>query len=224
MSHHGVIFLSHELSSRVPVYGVKDAKLEMKNVKSIQNGDSCYTYWIGMENHWGTHVDAPAHFFENASAVCDYPPEFWIFKHPQVAEVRVKENELIGVEALEGAIQRDTDFLILKTGFQRFRGQEKYSQYNPGVKAEAGNWLREKFGFLRAIGFDFVSISCFQNREEGRKAHRAFLDPQGVGHPILIVEDMNLRDDLQGLNEVWVVPLRVAGVDSSPCTVMGVLK
>lgn len=217
-------YLSHALTSTMPIYGSSNATIDIEQRKSIGDGDSCNTYWIGLENHWGTHVDAPAHFFDGAQSIAGFPADYWRFKRPQVIEISCSEDALISIEHLESKIDDMTDLLLIKTGFQQFRGEEKYSTNNPGIDSEVGLWLRSRYKSIKAIGFDFVSASSYQNREEGRRAHKAFLDPSAAGNPILIIEDMALDMDLVSLKEVWVVPLLMKGIDSAPCTVLGVFE
>lgn len=217
-------YLSHRLQKIIPVYGNKNAEIEIKKIKSIQEGDACNTYWIGFENHWGTHIDAPAHFFNNAPSIANYPPDYWFFKYTQVIEIPVCKGVLIDIECLENKINIQTDLLLIKTGFQQWRGDKKYNVNNPGINSRVGRWLRDNYKSIKAIGFDFISISSYQNKDEGRLAHKAFLDPDASGNPILIIEDMNLDMDLSRLRQVWVVPLIFEGIDSSPCTVIGVFE
>jgi kynurenine formamidase len=215
-------YLSYPLSQVVPAYGCEHVELTLKQIKSIRQGDPCNTFWLGLENHFGTHVDAPAHFYADGMTIAEYFPETWFSHRPCVIRIEVKENELIGIDSLAGHIPETADMVLVQSGFHRFRGTEKYTCHNPGLKPEVGIWLREKYPSVRLVGFDFISLSSFQNRNLGREAHRAFLDPHGVGVPILIIEDMDLSCELSGLLSVWVVPLRVVGLDSAPCTVIGV--
>ena len=215
------VYLSHPMSTDQPVYGGGKGTLEITPLKAIRLGDSCHTFSVAFENHAGTHVDAPAHFFEQAPTIVDYPADSWIFEKPQVLSVPVRAAQLLDVALLEGKIKSTTDLLILKTGFQSFRTKEEYCCHNPGISSGVGLWLREHFPAVRAIGFDFISLSSYQNRPEGRLAHKAFLDPQGRGHPIIIIEDMDLEKDLTKVERVIVVPLLVQGIDSAPCTVIG---
>jgi arylformamidase len=219
-----VQFFSHPFSNPLPVYGTPDGKIDVVAEKSIAKGDSSHTFLVTLNNHSGTHVDGPAHFFENASAVVDYPADFWIFEHPQVVEIKAEPAQLIDVKILEGKVQNATDLLIIKTGFQSRRGGDDYSCRNPGIAADVGFWLREQCPNVRAIGLDLVSLSSFQNRPAGRLAHKAFLDPKGQGHPVLIIEDMDLAKDLTGLHKVVVAPLLIKGIDSAPCTIIGFSK
>lgn len=218
-------YLSHFLGNDVPAYGNIKSSLNIIAVKSILKGDPANVYQLTMENHWGTHIDAPAHFFVNASSVVDYPPDYWIFKKPRIVDISLEDGDLIDVDMLQRyRIDPDADLLLIRTGFQRWRGKERYSLNNPGIKSDAGIWLRKSCPSMRAIGFDFISISSYANREEGRKAHKVFLNPGGEGKPILIIEDMNLQVDLKNLKEVWVFPLLIKGIDSAPCTVIGVFE
>jgi len=217
-------YLSYPLEQNNPVYGRPDQPMIINQVKSIESGDSCNVYSFTMENHWGTHVDGPTHFFSNAPEITDYAAEYWLFSNPQVINIKVKAGQIISSNDLLGRVAESTDLLILNTGWYRYRKNPCYCVENPGISPELGTWLRKERKNIRAIGFDFISLSSFSNRMIGRQAHQAFLNPESEGNPILIIEDMCLRADLKGLKEVWVAPLRLSFVDSSPCTVIGVFN
>ncbi|BCB96313.1 metal-dependent hydrolase [Dissulfurispira thermophila] len=217
------IYLSYILTNELPVYGGMTS-LNIDAVKSISYGDLANVYSFTMQNHWGTHVDCPAHFFENGKNVTDYSPEFWFFKNPQVVEISLKPSELLYCNTWIKQIDCSTDILILRSGWYKLRDNKQYYKENPGIHPEVGYFLRKNYPQIRAIGIDWISISPFQNRDIGREAHRAFLNPNGMNKPILLIEDMNLSSNLMGIKEVWVMPLRVETIDSAPCTVIGVIK
>ena len=52
-------------------------------------------------------------------------------------------------------------------------------------------------------------------------AHNELLG--GPGRRFLIVEEMDLDHDLAGLAEVRLQPWLVAGMDSGPCSIVGVM-
>ena len=79
------------------------------------------------------------------------------------------------------------------------RRENIYATNNPGLHPDLGRWFRVNYPEIRAVGMDWISISSFAHRETGREAHRAFLDPDGAGQPIVILEDMDLSSDLQNL-------------------------
>lgn len=217
------IFLSYPLEACNPGYGSHSIPVDISPVKSQARGDSCNTYRMGMDNHLGTHVDGPAHFFAGAREIADYEAECWIFNHPLIVKIDLEPEQIVLIEDLESCLSDSADLLLLRSGWDRHRGGELYSRHNPGISPEVGWWLRRNYPNIRAIGFDFVSLSSFAHRESGREAHRAFLDPGGLNAPLLILEDMDLSQVTGDLASVLVSPLRIRGVDSAPCTVLGVL-
>ena len=216
-------YLSHPITESMSIYG-GNADLDLVPVKNIVQGDSCNSWRFRLENHWGTHVDCPAHFFVEGAKVVDYPPEFWWFRSPQVIQIEAKPGQVITRENSSCDLDPETDLVLFQSGWGRFRGKEIYIRRNPGLHPSLGLWLRAHFPSVRAIGIDWISISSFEHRDVGREAHKAFLAPDGKGHPILIIEDMNLSGDLHDLKEVWVAPLLIEGIDSAPCTVIGIFE
>lgn len=216
-------FLSHEIKDNMPEYGGEGVVLKHIANKAVSQGDSCNIINTELSSHLGTHIDCPRHFFDKAGVFTEYPAEFWIFNRPFLLNLNINEDEIIGKDVFS-AVPDDTDIILIKTGFQKFRGQKKYGFNNPGISAEAAIWLREKKPKVRVVGIDFISISPYQDRNMGRQAHKAFLDPEGKNKPILILEDMDLKEANNKLSDVWVFPLRVSSWDSSPCTVIGIVK
>lgn len=213
-------FLSHTLTLDTPGYG-SQGQIAITKEKSIERGDSSESFTITMSNHFGTHVDCPAHFFKHGLKVAELKAESWCFQSPQVINVELKPGELMSVGVIKNKIKKNTDLLLFKSNWSKVRGKEKYSSANPGIGSSVGHFLRSKYPKVRAIGFDWISLSSYLNRPEGREAHRVFLDPDGKGHPIMIVEDMDLSKATNRLKQVFVFPLRVEGIDSAPCTVVG---
>ena len=149
------IYLSYSLESEIPVYGGRDS-LNIRNKKSLRNGDSANVFNFTMENHWGTHVDAPNHFFENGLTVNDYPADFWFFKNPIVIRIDLKPEELLCCSGWTDGIMPETDIIFFKSEWGCVRKTEKYSIDNPGIHPEVGFFLRGKYPSVRAIGIDWV--------------------------------------------------------------------
>lgn len=220
MGHDRWIFLSHPLGPDMPVYGETHAHPGIEPVRSIRTGNAANVYRITLENHWGTHVDTPAHFFDHGRSIAEFSAAEWVFFKPVVLEITATSGELIGVDPFQN-IPKECDLVLVRTGFQRHRGDDVYSHDNPGIHPEVGHWLRENRPKIRAIGMDFVSLSPRRNPQAGRESHRAFLDPETPGNPVVIIEDMDLHHPLATLEHVIVAPLRMVGIDSAPCTVLG---
>jgi arylformamidase len=215
-------YLSYPITKSMPVYG-GSARLELIALKAIDEGDSCNTWRFFLENHWRTHVDGPNHFFTNGRKIIDYPANFWIFNNTQVLDMQLEPGELLRWKPIDHKIDISADLLLVKSGWGMRRKSGLYWKENPGIHADVGIGLRHLKCSIRIVGIDWISISSLVHREEGRKTHQAFLNPDGGGAPVLLIEDMDLSADLTMLSRVFVAPLIVEGIDSAPSTVIGVL-
>lgn len=213
------VWLSHIISNDTPLYG-SSGVIEIAAEKSIVKGDSCNTSVIKMPSHTGTHVDAPLHFVATGKAVDCYAPEEWIFTSPAVIQLSVDPGQLINSGDIPENFDKNADMVLIRTGFEKYRGQDIYWQNGPGLLPELAGYLLERSPGLRGIGIDFISISSMLHRDVGRKAHKAFLDNR-----ILLFEDMALSNLLSEMKLVRVMafPLRFIDAEGAPVTVIGVV-
>lgn len=195
---------------------------------SVAAGSTSDTYAITVYNHTGTHVDAPAHFVPNGRRISNYSPEELVFRKPLLVDIPKGPGEWVEEENVKRAVKlKGADCLLIQTGFGDLRNQDIYKTHNPGISPEAIFWLRRKFQTIRCIGIDSLSISGFQDRPRGRKAHfAAFERRAGFGEALLLVEDMNLAALKAGIKiqKITVVPWSILCVDSAPCTVLAEVK
>jgi arylformamidase len=210
------LFLSHFINEATPQYGGAD-NISIKDDSRIIDGKSSNTKHLSFSNHIGTHIDFPHHFSDTGKTINNYPPSFWTFNKPFVVEYSAQDDEILSLENLLGHIPEDTDFLIIKTGFQKYRTENKYWNNNPGIHPNMAAMLKEQCPNIKAIGFDFISITSYQNRKLGRIAHKSFL----VDNDILIVEDMNLSSVQGQLQQLICLPLLINETDGSPITIIG---
>jgi arylformamidase len=217
-----LIQLSHHLSEHTPFYSSLP-KPELKQVYNLDKGDTCNSYYFTTSNHAGTHVDAPRHFCSEGRRITDYALSELVFSRPAVLDVPLLDGELIEprhLEAALGAALDDTDLVLLRSGFGKFRGDERrYVDRSPGFGSAAAEFLMERFSRLRALALDFMSVSSPAHESPGAEAHRVFLGcTRYAARPILLVEDALLPDALPPLRCVFVIPWMFDGLDSAPCT------
>lgn len=218
MSDH-VIFLSHTLSNDTIGYGGRKEFVTERTL-AISKGDSCNQSEWKLCNHIGTHVDAPFHFSNNGKTLDLYPASFWIFNHVHLVDLPTNESVVLEKGSWSEAIPLDCELLLIKTGFEKRRNTESYWAHNPGLSPDLGHWLRENRPHLRVVGFDFISITSYDNRPLGKVAHKAFLHEEHKGTPILAVEDMHLDKLFSSPKKVVISPLRIFEADGSPVTVI----
>lgn len=214
-----LIPLSHKLCTTTPAFAGGES-LVITPIKEIKNGGSSNSYKVSFANHLGTHVDAPRHFDVNGKSISEYSLEDLVFTNPVLVDIPKDDSQFIERRDLENNKQliAKADMVLLRTGFQKYRDVDptKYSMRNPGIARDAASYIVSDFPNLRAIGFDFISTSACQHREEGRVTHRILLS----NRDFFIVEDMDLSNYPRNTKRIFVVPLIIVGVDSAPCTVM----
>ena len=204
------IFLSHEYKTSTPGFGgVQGFFREEKS--SIAKGRNSNSEQWTIFNHHGTHIDCPFHFDDNGKKVTDYNPSDWVFTSPYLLEVKADDNEILDLLSERNNIPLNSDILIIKTNFEKFR----YWKCNPGLAPELGTWLINNRPNIKVIGFDFISLTSFSNREIGKKAHIAFLFAG-----LRIIEDMKLSTLDFSPASIIVSPLLVQNADGAPVTIL----
>ncbi|SET76491.1 Kynurenine formamidase [Natronincola peptidivorans] len=112
---------------------------------------------LSLYSHTGTHIDAPGHMLLGGKLLNQLEISHFIGK-ATVLDVSTMEKKEISKEDLlkyEDKI-KDLDYLILKTGWSKYWGEEKYFDGFPSLTVEAAAWLT---GFnLKGIGIDTISI------------------------------------------------------------------
>lgn len=218
------IRLSYTLSEDSLVHiGLKQPKI--LPINRISEGDDYNTSILTVQNHCGTHIDAPAHFIEEGRPISDFGPEELTFGNIIVLKSIKSPGELVDVSDVSKISDKKMDCLILCTDFYTYHNTEPrvYLEENPGISPEAVYYLRENFSDLRMIGIDSVSMSRYGYPDESVKVHQtAFMENEDFGKPLLFVEDMDLSplDENMDIKELIVVPWQVAGLDGAPCTVL----
>lgn len=214
------IFLSHALSQNTPTYGDRD-KFTISVKSEIIDGLGANTsIWNFSNNHMGTHMDTPFHFIENGKKTLDYTANEFCFERVYIIEKITDSGVLISLSEEElNLIPADIDFLIIKTGYGKYRDLDKYHNDNPGLQSSLADILSDKFTKLRCIGFDFISLTSWNHREHGRLSHRSFL---GKTNNFLIIEDMNL-DEInykKKVNILILAPLRTVDGNGGSVTII----
>jgi arylformamidase len=179
---------------------------------------------LRVASHTGTHVDAPRHVIPDGLCLSAFAPDEFIFTRPRVVDVRLDDDAIVQPQHLEPlADQLDgADLLLLRFGYGTVRRQDgaRFSMHCPGLGIASARWLRQQLPGLRALGLDVPSVACIAHLQETMACHHELLG--GLGRRFLIIEDMNLEHDLSRLVEVRVNPWLVVGMDSGPCSVVGI--
>lgn len=216
-----MILLSHIIDSETPSYGNRE-KFIVEDLSRIADGSSANSSkWTFTTNHIGTHIDMPKHFFEEGQTLTDVTVDFWFSDKVQLIDVPCTDAKLIESDHLTDDINNKTEILLIRTGYEKYRKTDKYWNDNPGLSASFGTWLRKKRPTIKIVGFDFLSLTSWKFRNEGKFAHQVFLDSSVEGNPICIIEDMALHNFKSQIKKIVVSPVFVQNTNGSPVTVFG---
>ena len=219
------VLLSHVLKQDTPSYGNRD-KVIIRVNSAIKAGETANSSCLVLSNnHIGTHIDVPRHFSIDGKRTIDYPISDYVFEKCQVIDLPKTDACLISPEDLhEMTIDNDVELLLVRTGYEALRGEDCYWNNNPGLAPELADYLRERFPKLRCVGFDFISVTSWKHRAEGRLAHKAFLAPENGSKEIWAIEDMSLKDAPANVNRVIVAPLMVEDGNGTAVTVIAEIE
>jgi arylformamidase len=165
-------------------------------------------------NHTGTHMDAPAHFYNGVRTIEQVPLEMCIGPAALVDARRIGPQGEISPKDLlasENAI-RSTGKVVLWTGWSSRWGQAGYFDDYPVLSESAATWLVERGVHL--VGMDTPSPDR---------------DPHPV-HYILLAANMVIVENLRGLEQIdrvifdlIVMPLPLKGLEASPVRAIAAL-
>jgi arylformamidase len=217
-----VTILSHAIDIDTPSYGNKDT-IGIVSKTAIANGYTANTSELHFtNNHIGTHIDVPKHFFDTGITLTDVKPADWFFKSVCLIDIPCEEAKLVSINDLaEKEIEQTVDCLIIRTGYELCRTEEVYWSSYPGIASDACEYLRKTFPSLRCIGFDFISLTSPKFKEEGKAAHKVLLDER-MEKFIFIIEDMKINHLKEAPGMLWVSPLLIKNGNGGPVTVFGI--
>ena len=186
---------------------------------------------ISTEEHFGTHVDAPAHFAADGLTVDRLPvdklvrPAVCLHIESQAAgndDYRLTADDVNAFERDHGAIPAQSIVLVATGWDRRWPDQSKYMnmrdgvRHFPGLSVEATQLLARD-GHVAAIGIDTGSIDY--GPSEQFEAHKTSM-PLGVYH----IENLaNLADLPASGFTVVVAPIKIKDGSGGPARVFALL-
>lgn len=207
------------MTEDTPGYGGSSG-FRIRHVSKITDGASSNSQEWTLNNHIGTHIDLPSHFDNEGRRMHTFSSSEWVFNNPYFLSINPEPGQILILDEAFESIPLECDFLILKTGFQKYRGENLYWENNPGFSPELAMWLRKERPALKCLGFDFISITSYTNRPLGRLAHKAFLGVDYQTNPIRVIEDMKLDEIKEQPKQVIVAPILVKDADGGQVTVI----
>jgi len=159
---------------------------------------------LHLSTHSGTHIDAPSHYIPGAASIDVIPPDK-MNGECRVIEIAGRDPE-INARDLEPSLN-GMKKILLKTWYS---GEEVFHEGYPGLSPDAADAIVR--AGIECVGIDSPSIEPYSG--DG-SVHRTLLS-----HGVVIIELLSLGSVKEGYYWMAALPLRLEGLDGSPCRVL----
>jgi len=219
-----IIDLTHTIHDEIQIYP-GDPVPSISRALTHEK-DYCHVDMLKLGSHTGTHIDAPYHFLKGGQRIDEIPVQRFIGNGILVDVSDKSERDLIDSADLKSSTTeiKKGDFVLLRTGWDRYFGTSRYLQH-PFLSVDAA-------GLLVALGVALVGIdalnvdSSYQTEmdPESFKGDSQALADYGypvhdilLGNDILIVENLCNLDKIKQRNGFYsFLPLKLKDSDGSP--------
>jgi kynurenine formamidase len=229
-----VIDLSYAINPHLPPWpGDKKTFEAFPNATIERDGYFTRSFW--MLEHYGTHLDAPAHFPPGKTTVDEIPAQKLIGPcvlldvskenrraNSGEADYRLPVSRVKEWESRHGSIPQGA-IVLLRTGCSaRWTNADNYkgmdaagSMHFPGFSVEAAQYLISKR--ISGIGADAMSVDAGDSNDYA-------VHTLALGSDLYQIENLS---DLSGVPEsgalLIVAPIKLEGGSGGPCRVFAIL-
>ncbi len=218
LQNYEMIDLSQTLQSGIPAWPTH-ARFGHVLYEDYLLGDVARHYQIVMDEHTGTHMDAPMHFIPKGPAhygIDEVPLERLTGRAATIEAPDLPPGGLLSAtnvkewEEKHGQIH-ERDRVLIRYGWDRRWGTgpegTSFLEDWPGLGGDAAEYLVGKGVSL--VGCDTLAVDAFGSEEN--PAHYALL-----GNEVYIVENLKNLDLLPPFSFFMAFPLKVKGGSGSP--------
>lgn len=209
-----VIDLTHIISPEMPVYpGTETPRLTP--VFTCEK-DGFRETLLSMFSHTGTHMDASAHVFSDGTTLDAFPVSQFVGPAAVVDCTDLGPGGQITMEHIaRNPAVRQAAFVLFRTGWERFWGEETYFGDYPCITPEVADWLAGSG--KKGVGLDTISLDPMAKLVLHRQLFRQ--------HDMVIIENLCNLDRLPGgLFTLCALPLKYPNADGSPVRAVALLE
>jgi kynurenine formamidase len=229
----GVVDLTHSVNANVPTYDLSEKPAyTVKTVATIEK-DRYFARSISLPEHYGTHIDAPAHFARGGWTVDRIPAERLVApvvvidvraKVQRDPDYRVSMEDVAEWENTNGQIAQATVVMAYTGWDSRWDSEAKYRNADakgvmhfPGYSMDAAKFLVEARGVV-GLGIDTLSIDYGQSTNF--EVHRNTL-----AHGLYHLENVANLELVPPTGAIAVVaPMKLEGGSGGPVRLMALVR
>ena len=210
-----VIDLTHTISENMPVYpGTEAPKL---TVPCTVFKDGFRETLLHLFSHTGTHIDAPAHLYENGKTLERFDASRFVGSALVIDCTGLSEGERIDMGFIRagGELADKADFLLFRTDWDSKWGTDAYFGAFPCITEEVADFIVSSG--KKGVGLDVISIDPIG---ADLTNHRKILSQNTT----FIIENLcKLKSVGSGLFTLIVSPLKFENADGAPTRALAII-
>jgi len=228
-----VLDLTHAINAQVPTYELSDQPVFRATTVATIDKDGYFAREISLPEHFGTHLDAPAHFAHGLWTVDQIPPERFVASLVVLnatagakanPDYQVSVEDIARWEQANGQIPSDA-VVIANTGWgsrwdsvKDYRNaDDKGVMHFPGYSLEAAKFLVEARNVI-GLGIDTLSIDYGPSKDF--PVHHYTLS-----HSLYHLENVANLDRTPAAGATIVVaPMKLEGGSGSPVRIFALVR
>ena len=212
-----IIDLTHTISESMPVYpGTDGPKLQIANT---YEKDGFKETLLTMFSHTGTHMDAPAHLFDNRTTLDSLPIEQFVGKALVINCSDLQEGQRITMNYIEDVKDKadKVEFILFYTGWDKYWGTSSYFGEYPYITEDVVEYLINSN--KKGVGLDVIGIDPIS--DESLSIHKKLFDK----NEIVIVENLTNLDEIGSeLFTFCALPIKYTNSDGAPIRAIAILE
>jgi len=181
-----------------------DPRMSLERVVALADGGPANVSLLSCGVHTGTHVDAPLHFIEGASAAHELDVDA-LCGPALVVDLRALDGD-IDAAALHDVDLRGVRRILFATRNSYLWALPSFSADFVSIAPDAARLLVERG--VRLVGVDYLSVGSAET-------HRILL-----GADVVCVEGLDLTGIAAGPYEMFCGPIKLEDADGAPARVL----
>lgn len=222
--------VSPTIDANLPMWFMYESPVVTPIVRHDQGGAAINT--LSINEHSGTHVDAPFHFDADGDTMAEVPVDALLLRPFCKYDLTGDDHQpgdLIGLEHLKAAEARagfslePGDVAILEIGWDRNlpggpegRDPSWWGRNQPGLTEEACEYLADLGVAAVACDTAACDVAAVDTEMSGAHGHTSAFLPRGI----LIVEGLNGLARVPATGLFLALPLKIADGTGSPVRVV----
>ena len=210
-----VIDLTHTIKEGMPVFpGTEPPKLAPA---STFEKDGFRETLLTMYSHTGTHMDAPAHIFQDGTTLDKIDVINFIGKAALIDCTSIVENEEIEYDLIEKNkdIIDKCEFIVFYTNWSKYWNTEKYLYKYPIISDEVAEFIVSSK--KKGVAFDTISVDTIDSLTLSN--HHKLLS-----NNVLIFENLTNLSEIKSNHFTFcALPLKFENADGAPIRAIAII-